>query len=165
MFRCFGVFRYFYEPPFILEFCKLPLKCEIVLENNKIHRFFSILLDLCDAPKITVGKWLDILKSEVRQGTPIHFTGSTGIYQYHNENILVLEIKCDLFPIRCFWGAESQLAKTIKNRLKVNEIESLKTEKIIIIIIISVLEPVFLYRGLGFLTSLPRRRPLHSERF
>ena len=35
----------------------------------------------------------------------------------------------------------------------------------IIIIIISVLEPVFLYRGLGFLTSLPRRRPLHSERF
>ena len=36
---------------------------------------------------------------------------------------------------------------------------------IIIIIIISVLEPVFLYRGLGFLTSLPRRRPLHSERF
>ena len=35
----------------------------------------------------------------------------------------------------------------------------------IIIIIISVFEPVFLYRGLGFLTSLPRRRPLHSERF
>ena len=34
-----------------------------------------------------------------------------------------------------------------------------------IIIIISVLEPVFLYRGLGFLTSLPRRPPLHSERF
>ena len=33
---------------------------------------------------------------------------------------------------------------------------------IIIIIIISVLEPVFLYRGLGFLTSLPQRRPLHS---
>ena len=32
-------------------------------------------------------------------------------------------------------------------------------------IIISVLEPVFPYRGLGFLTSLPRRRPLHSERF
>ena len=32
-------------------------------------------------------------------------------------------------------------------------------------IIISVLEPVFLYRGLGFLTSLPRRCPLHSERF
>ena len=25
--------------------------------------------------------------------------------------------------------------------------------------------PVFLYRGLGFLTSLSRRRPLHSERF
>ena len=36
---------------------------------------------------------------------------------------------------------------------------------LIIIIIISILEPVFLYRGLGFLTSLPRRRPLHSERF
>ena len=32
-------------------------------------------------------------------------------------------------------------------------------------IIISVFEPVFLYRGLGFLTSLPGRRPLHSERF
>ena len=39
------------------------------------------------------------------------------------------------------------------------------SEIIIIIIIISVLEPVFLYGGLGFLTSLPRRRPLHSERF
>ena len=38
-------------------------------------------------------------------------------------------------------------------------------DNIINIIIISVLEPVFLYRGLGFLTSLPRRRPLHSERF
>ena len=33
------------------------------------------------------------------------------------------------------------------------------------IIIISILEPCFLYRGLGFLTSLSRRRPLHSERF
>ena len=27
---------------------------EIVLENNKIHRFFSILLDLCDTGKKTV---------------------------------------------------------------------------------------------------------------
>ena len=37
--------------------------------------------------------------------------------------------------------------------------------KQIIIIVISVSEPVFLYRGLGFLTSLSRRCPLHSERF
>ena len=51
-------------------------------------------------------------------GAPIQFTGSPGIYQYHNENIPVIEMKCDLFP-----------AKTIKDWLKVNEIESLKTEK------------------------------------
>ena len=38
-------------------------------------------------------------------------------------------------------------------------------KNVIFIIIISILEPVFLYRGLGFLTSLPRRRPLHSEQF
>ena len=31
--------------------------------------------------------------------------------------------------------------------------------------IISILESVFMYRGLGFLTNLYRRRPLHSERF
>ena len=53
----------------------------------------------------------------MRHGTPIQFTGSTGIYQYHNENFPVLEIKCDLFPIHCFLRAER------------NEIESLKTEK------------------------------------
>ena len=31
-------------------------------------------------------------------GALIQFTGSPGIYQYHNENIPVIEIKCDLFP-------------------------------------------------------------------
>ena len=56
-------------------------------------------------------------------GAPIQFTGSPGIYQYHNENNLVKEMKCDLFPVRRF------PAKTIENWLKVNEIESLKTEK------------------------------------
>ena len=37
---------------------------------------------------------------EERGGTaPIQFTGSPGIYQYHNENIPVIEMKCDLvFP-------------------------------------------------------------------
>ena len=43
------------------------------------------------------------------QGTWIHFTGSTGIYQYHNENIAVLEIKCDLFPIRRFRQKQSKI--------------------------------------------------------
>ena len=73
-----------------------------------------------------LSKSLGTLKCEVCYGTPIQFTGSTGIYQYYNENILVLEIKCDLFPIHRFRRAES---KSNKNWLKVNEIESLKTEK------------------------------------
>ena len=73
-----------------------------------------------------MSKSLGMLKCEVRHGTPILFTCSTGIYQYHNENIPVLEIKCDLFPIHCFRRAESE---SNKNWLKVNEIESLKTEK------------------------------------
>ena len=30
------------------------LNCEIVLENNEIHQFFTILLDLCEARKKTV---------------------------------------------------------------------------------------------------------------
>ena len=42
----------FQKVPFVLEFCKR--KCDTVLENNKIHQFFSILLDLCDARKKTV---------------------------------------------------------------------------------------------------------------
>ena len=62
----------------------------------------------------------------MRHGTLIQFNDSTGIYQYHNENIRVLKINCDLFPIHRFWGAESE---SNKNWLKVNEIESLKTEK------------------------------------
>ena len=49
--------------------------------------------------------------------------------------------------------------------LKVSRSRHLIIIIIIIIIIIFALEPVFLYRGLGFLTSLPRRRPLHSEQF
>ena len=42
-------------------------------------------------------------------GAPIHFTGSPGIYQNHNENIPLIEMKCDLFPERPF------PAKTIEN--------------------------------------------------
>ena len=53
-------------------------------------------------------KSLGTLKCEVRHGTPIQFTGSTGIYQYHNENIPELEIKCNLFPIRRFRHVESE---------------------------------------------------------
>ena len=34
-------------------------------------------------------------------GAPIQFTGSPGIYKYHNENIPVIEMKFDLFPNRC----------------------------------------------------------------
>ena len=40
--------------PFVLKFCYIALETEIVLENNKIHQFFSILLGLCDARKKTV---------------------------------------------------------------------------------------------------------------
>ena len=44
--------------PFVLElswnFVKLSLNFDIVLENNKTHQFFSILLYLCDAQKKTV---------------------------------------------------------------------------------------------------------------
>ena len=42
-------------------------------------------------------------------GARIQFTGSPSIYQYHNENIPVIEMKCDLFPNHRF------PAKTIKN--------------------------------------------------
>ena len=35
-------------------------------------------------------------------GAQIQFTGSPGIYQYHNENIPVIEMKCDRFPNRRF---------------------------------------------------------------
>ena len=35
-------------------------------------------------------------------GAPIQFTGIPGIYQYHNENIPLIEMKCDLFPNRRF---------------------------------------------------------------
>ena len=51
----------------------------------------------------------------MRHGTLIQFTGSTGIYQYHNENIPMFR--------------KRKLAKTNKNWPKVNEIESLKTVK------------------------------------
>ena len=71
-----------------------------------------------------MSKSLGTLKCEVRHGTPFQFTGRTRIYQYHNE-IPVLEIKCDLFPIHRFLRAESE---SNKNWLQVNEIESLKTE-------------------------------------
>ena len=70
-----------------------------------------------------MSKSLGMLKCEVRYGTPIQFTGSTGIYQYHNENIPVLEIKCVLLPIHRFRRTESE---SNKNWVKVNEIESLK---------------------------------------
>ena len=73
-----------------------------------------------------MSKSLGTLKCEVRHGTSIQFTGSSSIYQYHNENIPVLEIKCDLFPIHRFQRTESE---SNKNWLKFNEIESLKTEK------------------------------------
>ena len=42
-------------------------------------------------------------------GAPIQFTGSPGIYQYHNENIPVIEMKCDLFPNRSFWQKQSKI--------------------------------------------------------
>ena len=38
---------------------------------------------------------------------PIQFTGSPGIYQYHNENIPLIEMKCDMFPNRRFWQKQS----------------------------------------------------------
>ena len=73
-----------------------------------------------------MSKSLGMLECEVRHGTQIQFTGSTGIYQYHNELIPVLEIKYDLFPIHRFRRTESE---SNKYWLKVDEIESLKTEK------------------------------------
>ena len=79
-------------------------------------------MDLCDAQKKTVKNIAGYMKSEMRHGAPIQFTDSTSIYQYHNENIPVVEIKAT-----CFQFAAS--GKTNKNWLKVNEIESLKTER------------------------------------
>ena len=42
-------------------------------------------------------------------GAPIQLTGGPGIYQYHNENILVIEMKCDLFPNRRFRQKQSKI--------------------------------------------------------
>ena len=42
-------------------------------------------------------------------GAPIRFTGSPGIYQYHNENIPVIEMKCDLFLDLRFQQKQSKI--------------------------------------------------------
>ena len=42
-------------------------------------------------------------------GAPIRFTGSPGIYQYHNENIPVIEMKWDLFPNHHFRQKQSKI--------------------------------------------------------
>ena len=60
-----------------------------------------VLLDLCDARKKTV-KVAGFVEERGGHGAPIQFTGSPGIYQYHNENIPVIEMKCDLFPNHSF---------------------------------------------------------------
>ena len=78
----------------------------------------------------------------------------------YNPNVILSMIMCiqNLVSISLF------ILKILKKKTEF-WCQSRAVTLIIIIIIISVLEPVFLYRGLGFLTSLPRRRPLHSERF
>ena len=42
-------------------------------------------------------------------GAPIHFTGGPGIYQYHNENIPMIEIKCYLYPNPSFRQHQSKI--------------------------------------------------------
>ena len=45
-------------------------------------------------------------------GAPIQFTGSPGIYQYHYENIPVIEMKCDLFQKHGFRQKQSKLTES-----------------------------------------------------
>ena len=49
-----------------------------------------------------------MLKSECNAVSRFSLSGSPGIYQYHNENLPVLEIKCDMFPFGRFRRAESK---------------------------------------------------------
>ena len=47
--------------------------------------------------KLCENRWIR-RRARGGHGAPIQFTGSPGIYQNHNKNIPVIEMKCDLFP-------------------------------------------------------------------
>ena len=55
-------------------------------------------------------KSLDSLKSKGGgHGAQIQFTGTPGVYQYHNENIQMIEMKCNLFPNHRFRQKQSKI--------------------------------------------------------
>ena len=99
--------------PFVLElswkFVKLPWKCEIVLEIIKYTDSFPFfwIYAMCER-KLGKNRW--ICWRSRGHGAPIQFTGSPGMYQYHNENISVIEMKCDLIPNRRFRQKQSKIA-------------------------------------------------------
>ena len=53
-------------------------------------------------------------------GAQIQFTGSSGICQYHNENIPVIEMKCDLFPNCRFRQKQSKIDLKLKKVLELS---------------------------------------------
>ena len=86
--------------PFVLEFRKIALENVIlslkIIKYTDSFPFFWIYAmperKLCENP--------GFVEERGGHGAPIQFTGSPGIYQYHNENILVIEMKCDLLRNR-----------------------------------------------------------------
>ena len=78
------------------------LNLTLVLENF----IDSFLLDLCDAQKKI--EWNSLILGRARYAVlRFSLSNSPDIYQYHYENLRVLEIKRDLFPFCCFRRAES----------------------------------------------------------
>ena len=64
--------------------------------------------------KLCENRW--ILRRARGHGAQIQITDSPGIYQYHNENISVIEMKCDMFPNRRFRQKAKNNKKLTENQ-------------------------------------------------
>ena len=90
-------------PGIVLEFCK------IALENVKLSLKIIKYTDSFGFMRCVKENGVKIAGFvEERGGTVLLFSLLVVIYQYHNENIPVIEMKCDLFPNRRFWQKQSK---------------------------------------------------------
>ena len=84
-------------PGIVLEFCKFALenvKLSLKIVNAPIL-FHSFGFMRC--AKENCVKIAGFVEERGGHGARIQFTCSPGIYQYHSENILVIEMKSDMF--------------------------------------------------------------------
>ena len=82
-------------PGIVLEFCKIALENEkLSLKLIKYTNSFGFMR----CTKENCVKIAGFVEERGGHGAPIQFTGSPGIYQYHNENIPMIEMKCNPFP-------------------------------------------------------------------